>query len=1519
MTTAIHRDDRRDVAIVGIGCRFPGGVIDVATFWEFLCAGRNAIGEIPADRMDIAALFDPDPAVPGKVMVDRGGYLGRIDEFDAAFFGISPREADVLDPQQRLLLETTWEALEDAGQDAAKLAGSRTGVFIGQWTGDFEARLFAHPEAVDFYAAQGSGRYASSGRISYALGLRGPSLTLDTACSSSLVAVHLAAQSIRSGESEVALAGAANIILQPHISIAYSQARMLAQDGQCKFGNVAGDGYVRSEGVAVVVLKSLARATADGDRIYAVVRGSAVGNDGNSSGLMGRPSQIGQGEVLRLAYEDAGVPASRLGYVEAHGTGTRAGDPVELKTIAAVAGDGRPASQPLFVGSVKTNWGHTEAAAGLAGLIKGALILHHGRIPPSLHHSTSNPLLSSPGLELIIPGAVIPFPRNQHPGIVGVTAFGISGTNAHVVLEEAPPLGPAEQDPFECWAPAVLLPLSARSPQALQQLAKLMADRLESPAAPATGDICSAAIQRRTALPHRAAFVAETRSALVEALHSFAEGDGESAVIYDEAAPKIAFVCPGQGAQWVGMGRQLMDFHPPFLAALAECDRAASRHVDYSIVAQLKLDSGAEAYRLNEIGVIQPVLVALTIAYARLLADFGVVPSAIVGHSMGEVAAACIAGVIDVDRAMQIVCRRSALMQRKSGQGAMAVVELPIREAARRIAGWEGQVNVAVSNSPRSCVISGDTEAVRQIMSELERDGVFCRAVKVDVASHSPQMDDSAAGLAAELTGMDTLDGRLPIWSTVLGRRAQGSEFGAAYWGRNLREPVLFSEVVNELLDADISLFVELGPHPILLHAIEQNALARGVQVTTAACGRHSEGESAAFLSALGQLWTAGCQLAWDRILAKPGGFVSLPLYPWQRERHWAPAANRVSGPAAYTVPEAPRDEEALSWLYAHVWKVNDPSLLGHVLPAARYLIIGPQAQAQSTWVEAFASAGAQARVAQWDGLDQAVDAAARDAAGFAGVLLIMPEGPDAPYLPIRALQAVLKSHWRVPPRLWFVTRGAQAVDPHGGERLSMDHAAVWGACRVIAEEHPDLWGGIVDLDPKAPATADAPSAALNILAGDGEDQIAIRGNRRFVLRLLPKVLDESTGTFRPRRDAAYLITGGLGDMGLHLARAMAAKGARRLILLGRSGLPPRDAWGTVEPSTAVGQRIAAVRALEAEGVSVHIATVDASDESALRAFLDRYRAEAWPPICGVVHAVGAVDDCLAHSVSQAQFDTIIGPKLRGAQHLDRLLPDLDLFALMSSQASFVPQTGQANYAAANAGLDALAHDRRSRGLPAISIAWGAWRDSGIMKGSSGALKLAEIGSQGMGSMPPAQAADLFTVLCASRESSLAVLPIDWAVFKQARVARSYPIFADNLAAAAARTNDQVAIASSPGGDNLDQTVRKAVSAVLKISLSRLDPRKPLGTMGLTSLMAIELRNILEGALKRPLSATLAWNHPTIEALVEFLGAGAPKAAEAPIQHDGSFNATSGVELIALSNLSDAEALAALRDVSGAR
>jgi acyl transferase domain-containing protein len=1502
------------VAIVGIGCRFPGGVKDVAGFWQLLGAGQDAITEIPASRFDLEHYFDPRAATPGRVMTRWGGFLDRIEDFDAEFFEISPREAQSLDPQQRLLLETAWEALEDAGQDARALEGSRTAVFVGQWISDFESRLFANPEGVDFPMTTGSGRYAASGRLSYVLGLRGPSLTVDCACSSSLAAVHLAVQSIRSGESELALAGGVNVILQPHISIAYSQSRMMAPDGRCKFGDASGDGYVRSEGAAIVALKPLERAIADGDRIHAVIRGSAVNNDGRSSGSMGTPSRSGQEDLLRTAYRDAAVSPSRVGYIEAHGTGTRAGDPVELGALGSVLGEGRPAGSACLVGSVKTNFGHTEGAAGVAGLIKAALAVRHGVIPRSLHFKQANPNIAWADIGLAVPTATSAWPAGEASRVAGVSAFGIAGTNAHVVLEQAPVADEAHEPVGQ--RPAYVLPLSARSPQALRELSARYATLLDTAGA-SLGDVCFSAATRRTALEHRAAFVAADAAAMVDALRRHAAGEAVAAegVAQRDAAPKIVFVFPGQGAQWQGMARQLMAQEPVFRDTLERCDAAAKPWLDVSIVEQLLAPPGAPNPQLERIDVIQPVLVALAIAYAALWRSLGVEPDAVVGHSMGEVGAAHVAGVLSLEQAMRIICRRSALMRRTSGQGAMALVDLSMADAAQRLAGLEGRVGVAVGNSPRSSVISGEPAAVQQVLDQLTLDGVFCRRVNVDVASHSPQMAPLARELASELADLVPAAQRLPIYSTVLARRAEAAEFGPGYWAANLRQPVLFGQTVGQIIADGMSVFIELGPHPVLLPAVQQTALSAGAEMLGLECARRDEPEHAAIALALGKLWCAGYPLAWQRWMPQGGRFVDLPLYPWQRERHWSPAADAMPGASRGQLRISRPDDESLTWLHRLQWQECDPPAPGS--PIRHWLVATDDEPAGHAIASALAAAGCSTRVVTLDALS---DGVARSGPGPCGVLVLAPESSDAAYLPVSAVQALAGAPSPAAARLWFVTRGGQAV-PAATGRVSVDHAALWGCARVVAEEHPQWWGGLVDLDPAAEVAELAPLLARHLLCGDAEDQVALRGGHRSVLRLVKAEIGATPARPRWRADAAYLITGGLGDIGLHIARAMVDQGARRLVLVGRTPLPPRDQWLAARPDSLQGQRIGAVRALEAQGAAVHVAAVDVGDEAALREFLSRYQAEGWPTIRGVVHAAGAFDNQLVGAMNRAAFDAVVGPKLRGAQFLDRLLPELDLFVMFSSVGAYLVQPGQANYAAANAGLDAVAQDRRARGLPALSIGWGVWRDTGLVKGDAGVRNVAEMERQGIQAFSAERGTAMFSWLCPSDETCISVLPIDWAVFGRSRAGRGLALFKEMLASAApagaASGGAAPAWADAPPAERrklLEVIVREAVGRVLNLPPARLDPRKAMGSMGLNSLMAMELRNRLEAALGRSLSATLAWNHPTIDALVAFLAGPDEPAASAEKTAPPPAEASPLSErLTAVVGLSDEEAALALR------
>lgn len=1479
------------VAIIGMACRWPGGARDIESFRTLLAEGRDSVTEIPCDRINVPHYFDPRPATPGRMMSRWGGYLDDIREFDAAFFGISPREAERMDPQQRLLLETAWEAIEDAGLDAKSLEGSRTGVFIGQWTSDFEARLFVDPENVDFQMTTGSGRYAASGRISYFLGLRGPSLTIDTACSSSLAAVHLAARSIQTGDATLALAGGVNLILQPHITIGYSQSLMMAPDGRCKFGDASGDGYVRSEGVGVVLLKPLDQALAAGDRVYAIIRGGAINNDGRSGGSMGTPSILGQTELLTTAYEAAGVSPAHVGYIEAHGTGTRAGDPVELCAISKVLGASRPPEQALLVGSVKTNIGHTEGAAGVAGLMKAALAVQSGVIPASLHLKTRNPEIAWEAIS--IPTVESQWPNISGSRFAGVSAFGIAGANAHVVLEEPPAFDFNSPLPART---ASFLPLSAKSHDALRALAGSYADLLDDEGAPGLQAIAWNAAVRRTGLDHRAAFVAADQRAMVEVLRDYANGGPASAEGQSGATPpKIAFVFPGQGGQWVGMARQLMAEEPTFRRVIERCDSAARRYVDWSIRGQLEASAGSGEFLLDHIDVIQPVLTAVSIAYAELLRAKGVTPHAVVGHSMGEVAAVCIAGVIDLDTAMKIICRRSALMRTVAGRGSMALVDLGIDEIEARLAGRENRVSVAVNNGPRSSVISGDPDAVQSVLEELSAEGVFCRLIKVDVASHSAQMEPLVAALVADLDGLSPSAGSIPVYSTVLGRIAHGEAFDASYWGDNLRRPVQFAESAKRLIADGVSIFIECGPHPVLLHAVQQTAAAANAeQVVTLSTGDRHTPEYAALLKVLGGLWVEGVTLDWKSVSAQ-APFVRLPLYPWQRDRHWVETAEMSIATALrpHVDRELMPDDTgvALQHLYVPGWA--EAPATSAVSPA-QWLLLADKGGVAGQLAELMVKDGVPCRIVAPEGVAHLSE----------GVAVLDLRSLDAPSLTdgvYNLLQLVRGA--QSPAIVWAVTRRARAVEPVEQAAIDIASAAIWGLGGALATEHGDVWGGCIDIDPTAPDALAAKALLAHLKTGQRGD-IALRGDRRLQLRLRPmQEPGPALASFKLRPDASYLVTGGLGAVGLELARWLVERGARKLVIFGRSPLPERSLWRNSDSPA-----VAAVRKLEAMGASVVYVAIDVGNEAAVADWLAAYEAQNWPEIRGVVHAAGLSNERLAVDMDMAATANVLAGKVQGALNLDRLLPELDLFLLTSSVAALLPHPGQSVYAAANAAIDAIALQRRARGQQALSIGWGPWTGLGLMSGDKARARSEQLERQGIYGLDADTATSSLMRLIQSAEPHIVVLPANWEAFRAASPGRDLSLIAE-LLPTLSEAQRSLTDAADPAAlrQNLSDGVREAVSRVLKLPVGRIAARKPLGDMGLTSLLAMELRNQLEALAGRRLSATIAFNYPTVDALVEFL-AGETK----PSQKEDA-PAVAAVDLGALAELSDQDAAQLLR------
>lgn len=881
--------NREPLAIVGVGCRFPGGADSAEAFWRLLCDEVDATGEVPASRWDAARYHDPNPAKMGKVATRRGGFLPEVDQFDPQFFGISPREAHSLDPQQRLLLEVTWEAFEDGGIPVDRLAGTDVGVFIGGFTLDYQLlQNQGRSSRYQFKAHSATGMMMTmlANRISHAFDFRGPSMTIDTACSSSLVAVHLAAQSIWNGECAVALAGGVNLMLGPNTAIAESRSGFLSPEGRSKAFDESADGYARGEGGAVVVIKPLAQALADGDDVYAQILGTAVSQDGHTDGIT-VPREEAQEAAIRTALDRAGVGPGEIGYVEAHGTGTPVGDPIEMRALAHALTSDRPATQPLLIGSVKTNIGHLEAGAGVAGLIKAALVVKHGYVPANLHLKKPTRHVSVTELKLDIPSAGRPFPDTERR-VAGVNSFGFGGTNAHVVLAEPPS---ARQDPVggSATLPLTVLPISGRSEQALVAAAARLADHLDRHPDIALSDLGYTLAQRRAHLSHRHTLIAEDTVDAREQLRAVGNGGEITTGRTPSAPPKVAFVCTGMGPQWWKMCRGLLDVFPVFTESIMRSSRELSRYADWSLIEELRRDESCS--RMGETEFAQPANFAIQVALAEQLAHFGVTPDAVIGHSAGEVAAHHLAGLLSFEQAVEVIHHRSRLQQRTSGQGRMLAVGLDadtlIRTLDEKMIDEFGRrVSIAAINSPSAVTVAGDGDVLEDIARQLDEAQVFNRYLAVKVPYHTHYMDAIKDELYGALSGLSSKSAQLPLYSTVTGELLTGYDAGAAYWWQNTRATVLFEPALRRMLDDDFTHFIELGPHPVLAASILEIAGTQRVSVTAAQ--RREDDDVRTLLNCLGVLHNTGHDIAWDRLYPRGDArLLKIPGYPWQTKRYW--------------------------------------------------------------------------------------------------------------------------------------------------------------------------------------------------------------------------------------------------------------------------------------------------------------------------------------------------------------------------------------------------------------------------------------------------------------------------------------------------------------------------------------------------------------------------------------------------------------------------------------------------------
>ncbi len=948
------------IAIIGIGCRFPGGINDADAFWKLMVEGREAVSAVPPDRWNVSRFYDPEPGLVGKSVAKRGGFVDGIDQFDPQFFGISPREAPYVDPQHRLLLETAWEAIEDAGMVLDFEKGSDLGVFVGISHTDYQV-IQGSPwdsAGISPHSPTGTAHSIAANRISYCLNLRGPSVAMDTACSSALTAVHAACEHISSGRGDTALAGGVTVMITPGGFIGFSQASMLSPEGKCKAFDASANGFVRGEGAGMVLLKRLSQAIADGDPIHGVIVATALNQDGHTNGIS-LPSPEAQAQLVKDACRLAGVAPSQIGFVEAHGTGTAVGDPIEAHALAEALCAGR--STPLVIGSVKTNLGHLETAAGVAGLIKAVLVLKHRQIPANLHFETPNPNIDFEGLKLRVNTTLEPFPKTEGPRMAGVNSFGFGGANAHVLLEEPPhrPHHEHSDEPVERTWPIVL---SARSEDALRgtalQLAKWLDERAHANGdSPLLPDLVYSLGARRNHHQHRLTVVANSITELVQELDAFGvKGETIKArtafTPRPEHAPRVAFVMSGQGPQWWGMGRELMRHEPVFRETLERCAAAMKPWAKFSLLEELARTEETSHILHTEIG--QPAIFAMQVSLAALWRSWGIEPAAVVGHSVGEIAAACVAGVFSIEEGARIIVLRSRFMHECArGEGTMLAVGLGEDEARTLISRHDRTVTIAAINGPRSLTLAGAKISLEAMLAELEPQGVFARLVRVDHPFHHPLMRPASEDLEVAIANLQPQVDTIPFFSTVTGERCAGETCGAEHWGRGVRQAVQFARAVNALADFGVDVWLEIGAHPALVHSINECLAARSTKAPVFSSARR-EREHESLLETATDLHRAGVAL--DFAAMTPSRrLLALPAYAWEKARWWNEAADWREGrltPGGRGLFDVRLPRATPTWIARldarHMAFLKDHKVDSHVIfPAAAFVELALEAGVQ--------------------------------------------------------------------------------------------------------------------------------------------------------------------------------------------------------------------------------------------------------------------------------------------------------------------------------------------------------------------------------------------------------------------------------------------------------------------------------------------------------------------------------------------------------------------------------------------
>jgi acyl transferase domain-containing protein/acyl-CoA synthetase (AMP-forming)/AMP-acid ligase II/pimeloyl-ACP methyl ester carboxylesterase len=1443
LPTAATVNNSSPIAIVGMGCRFPGAN-NLDEFWQLLADGKDAIKK--CDRWE------------GN---DWGGFLDNVDRFDPQFFGITPRETQRMDPQQRLLLEVCWEALENSAIDPETLAGSKTGVFIGIGSSDYAQLQLHYGTEVDAYAGTGNAHSIAANRLSYILDLRGPSLAVDTACSSSLVALHLACQSLKTGECDRAIVGGVNLMLSPELTRTFSLAGMMAADGRCKTFDESADGYVRGEGCGVIILKRLDEAIIDRDNILAIVAGSAIEQDGRSNGLTA-PNGRSQQVVIRRALANAGVQPQEVDYIEAHGTGTKLGDPIEVNALKAVIMENREPNNICYLGSVKTNIGHLEAAAGIAGLIKTVLCLQREAIPPHLHFENLNSHIDVQATPLNIPTQIQSWTKKDRSRIAGVSSFGFGGTNAHVILKEigletecGNTLSKRLIGTKACYPERAvqILTLSAKSESALTELAARYFNYLKINPEISLADLCFTANTGRSHFEHRLSVIADSVGQISIQLTNFLTKNKTTGVSSTKVAKsehhRIAFLFTGQGSQYRGMGEKLYQTEPVFREAIDLCGEILQPYLDKSLI-----DVIYNSDLLDETIYTQPAIFALEYALAQMWLSWGIKPDAVMGHSVGEYVAATIAGIFSLADGLKLIATRGKLMQSLPQNGAMYAVfasEAIIQSAIEPV---KDLVTIAAINNWQSITISGEIEALETVIAKLTSQGIKSKQLNVSHAFHSPLMTDILDEFALVASKINYSSPQIKLVSNVTGTLAGTEITKAEYWVEHIVAPVKFAQGMEFLKQQQYNIFLEIGAKPILLGMGRTIGQERNKEEQTKSelwlpSLRPRKSDWQQIIQSLAALYHWGINIDWQAFdRGRERHKLILPTYPFQRQSYWL-EPGKQSKSIQFKIPAITNSLD----LYREVWQLQadlTPDFVNN--NSERWLIFADD----GGWGEALANKAQNSHLIYRQS-DRDFKNLIVSETNIQGIIYLW--GLDSNIdleQNCRTILKIIKSllETGITTPIWLVTRGSQQLDNIlGTETITASSLA--GMASAIAVEHPEYWGGIIDLAPDS-HIADADYLLTAINNSQNEDRLAIRGNNLYVARLEKITGLPANKSLKIATNNSYLITGGWGALGLQVARWLIEKGAKKLILVGKN-----------QPNSNARQEIDRLR----ENANIELKSIDISQLELVRELIKNY-----PNLKGIIHAAGVLDDGVLQNQTWEKFQTVISPKIDGAWNLHQVTQEinLDFFVMFSSVASLIGSPGQANYSVANAGLDAIARYRRSQHLPALSINWGPWANTGMAAEKQ--FKLS-----GMELINPQQGLDNLEKLINSDLDRIGVFSVDWQRLSQQFTyinnANYFDLLIDksSLTTQASNSSDiftQLLATTATDRDiYLTDYLQTAIAQILQVDKQQLSVNDSLLDLGMDSLMVMEAIDRLKKDLQLMLYPREFYERPKITSLAQYL------------------------------------------------